>query len=196
MSTDAAAPLFGVLTGGAGSRMGGVAKGLLPAPDTGEPIALRLARICREAVPGARVVLVGVRPEYAGLGLETLADDPAGVGPLGGLRSLLLEGVRAGAPSVVALACDLPFVTTEMVRSVGRHAPSAAAVAPHVDGKWQPLFARYQPSRVEPLVTAQLAGGHRSLWSVLDALGEAAVALPLAPPERALLRDWDDPEDR
>lgn len=173
--------------------MGGEPKGLLAAPDTREPLVARLARTCREAVPGAPVVLVGAGSAYASLGFELLPDDPSGVGPLGGLRALATEGVRRGISDIVVLACDLPYVTTNMVASLTAYHPEGTAVAPRLDGVWQPLFARYRAAAVVPVVDRLLAEGRRSLWSVLNALG--AEELPVSPEDRALLRDWDSPED-
>lgn len=185
--------LFGVLAGGRSTRMGGEPKGLLAAPDTGEPLVARLARTCREAAPNAPLVLVGGGSAYAHLELELLPDDPSGVGPIGGLRALATEGVRRGISDLVVLACDLPHVTTIMVTSLIAYHPETMAVAPRLDSVWQPLFARYHAAAVLPVVDRLLAEGRRSLWSVLDALD--AAELPVSPEERALLRDWDSPAD-
>lgn len=185
--------LFGVLAGGQSTRMGGAPKGLLTAPDTAEPLVLRLARTCREAVPDAPLVLVGAGTAYGPLGLELLSDDPSGVGPIGGLRALATEGARRSISDVVALACDLPYVTTNMVASLVSFRPAAEAVAPRIQGVWQPLFARYRAEQMLPVIDRLLGEGRRSLWSILDALG--AVELPITPEEQSVLCDWDSPED-
>src|SRR4051812_34952762 len=44
MSAHTRQPLCGLFIGGQARRMGGVAKGLLAAPDTGEPLVARLRR--------------------------------------------------------------------------------------------------------------------------------------------------------
>ena len=62
--------LGGIFVGGTSSRMNGVAKGLLRAPD-GETIVEHVARAMREA--GLEPVLVGKRAEYAALGLRELS---------------------------------------------------------------------------------------------------------------------------
>jgi molybdopterin-guanine dinucleotide biosynthesis protein A len=193
--------IAGIFVGGRGTRLGGVAKGLLLAPDTGEPLATRLARLVRTALPGARVVLVGDATAYGALGLSALPDDPPGIGPLGGLSSLLGEGLRAGS-DVLALATDLPHVTTDMVERLATHAPGAAAVAPllpnHRGGgglRYHPLFARYSPAPCRPLCAAQLATGRHAIRPIFTALGTAAIALPLSDDEARWLDDWDTPED-
>jgi molybdopterin-guanine dinucleotide biosynthesis protein A len=176
--------VVGILVGGRGSRMGGIAKGLLAAPDSAEPIAVRLARVAREALPAAEIVLVGAREPYAALGLRGIDDAPDASGPIAGLRALL----DASSGTVIALACDLPRVSAELVGRLAAHAPGAAAVAPRVDSVWQPLFARYDAPRAR-----EAARRTQAPWRLLESLG--AVELPLAEHERALLDDWDAPED-
>lgn len=184
-----ALPLVGIFVGGRGSRMGGVAKGLLQTD--GEPLVLRLARVGRAALGDTELVLVGAADAYRELGLESLPDDPPAVGPLGGLAALLAEGTRRGSPFVLTLACDLPFVSSNLLVRLARHEPEASAVAPKQQGRWQPLCARYDPSRALAAARAVLARGDRALFRVLDELG--AVELPLAPGDD--LTDWDEPSD-
>ncbi|HEX7671541.1 MAG TPA: NTP transferase domain-containing protein [Polyangiaceae bacterium] len=186
--------VVGILVGGRATRMGGAAKGLLAAPDTGEGLVPRLVRICRSSIPEAEIVLAGEAPRYAALGLEAIADDPAGQGPLGALHALL---VRAEATNrdVIALACDLPYVTSELVGRLAAYAPDAAAVAPRTEGLWQPLFARYDAPACRSLATDLLSADRRALRGVLERLGDRAVELPLTREEAGLLDDWDAPTD-
>ncbi len=186
--------LVGLLVGGKATRFGGIAKGMLSAPDTGEALATRLARLCREAHPLAEVVLVGRADAYLSLGFDSLEDDPAAAGPLGGLSTLLHEAERRGSLAL-AIAADLPYVTTDMVARIGLYSASAAAVAPRPSGTWQPLFARYEPGRCFPALTAAIASGRFAARAILEGLGDDAVVLPLTPAEEALLRDWDCPAD-
>ena len=82
--------LAGVFVGGAGSRMGGVAKGLLRAPD-GQPSVVRTVRML--SALGIPCGLVGAHAAYAEVAKEldvpVVADVPVGIGPLGGLVGLL-----------------------------------------------------------------------------------------------------------
>jgi molybdopterin-guanine dinucleotide biosynthesis protein A len=167
--------------------MGGSAKGLLTSPDTGESLVSRLARIAREALPGAELVLVGEAEAYRALGLPMLADAPDSSGPIAGLVALLEEAARRKRIAI-ALACDLPAVPRELVERLATHAPKAAAVAPRMSGVWQPLFARYAPA-----ACLQAARAVRAPWRLLEAVG--AEELPLSGAESALLRDWDTPDD-
>jgi molybdenum cofactor guanylyltransferase len=134
-------------------------------------------------------VLVGRGAAYADLGLEMLDDDPPGIGPLGGLVALL---GRAGTGCALAVACDMPFVTGKLVaRLLG--APPAPVVAPRREGRWEPLFARYDAPFTLPLARAQVAAGRHALRELLDVCG--AVELRLEAGEGEELEDWDRPED-
>jgi len=179
--------IAGIFVGGAGARMGGRAKGMMHAP-SGGTIVERWLDVLRAAGVD-RVVLVGRHEAYASLGLETIDDEPAGVGPLGGLSALLR---RAGEAHALAFACDMPFVSPALARRLWS-APGAPIVAPRRDGRWEPFCARYDPARVLPIARERIAAGHRSLQGLLTQAG--AVELPLEPGEAEQLRDWDTIDD-
>lgn len=195
MQAAASGVLVGIFVGGRALRMGGVPKGLLAAPRSEETLVERLLRVSHQALGRHESLLVGRAPAYAGLGLPFVEDAPAGVGPLGGLCALLDAALERSSGAVIALACDLPHVSAELIQRLAAHAPEAAAVAPRSDGKWQPLMARYEPHRALLAARAALAAGERALYCVLDRLGSGTVELPLAAEEAALLRDWDEPAD-
>jgi molybdenum cofactor guanylyltransferase len=179
--------LAGIFVGGRASRMGGVAKGLLVAPD-GDPIVVRTRRLLEEA--GAECVLVGGHPAYRGLGLEVVPDDPAADGPLAGILALL---ARAADRTAIAVACDMPFIGRDIARRLVE-APPAPIVAARRRAEekgrdvWEPLFARYAPS-VLPVARDFAKRGERKLQLLLDRAG--ARPLVLEPAEEAMLTDWD-----
>jgi len=185
--------VIGIFVGGAGTRMGGVAKGLLEAPASAsrETLIERLLRVCREAVPHAAPYLVGQSSAYARFGLPQLNDDPAGVGPIGGLRSLLLRGREVGAEQALALACDLPFIDGATLGELTSPLTAAARV-PFVAGRFQPLAAAYAPGAVLDAVDRALARGKHALMAVLEELGSDLERLPS---DARALQDWDTPED-
>jgi molybdopterin-guanine dinucleotide biosynthesis protein A len=180
-------PLAGVFVGGLGSRMGGVPKGLLHGPD-GATLVERW-RALLDAL-GVEVVLVGSAGLYASTRLPAVADEPAGIGPLGGLVGLLR---RAGPRQALALACDMPFVSRGLVERLLGAPAGPSVVAPRRDGLWEPLCARYDAARVLPVAAARAASPDHSLQGLLDELG--AVELPLGPGDVEDLRDWDTPDD-
>jgi molybdopterin-guanine dinucleotide biosynthesis protein A len=178
--------LAGVFVGGRGTRMGGQPKGLLEAPGGGTLVE-RLRRVLAEV--GAEIVLVGTSDAYASLGFGSVADEPSGVGPLGGLAGLLR---RAGERPALAVACDMPYVGAALLGRLAA-APPAPVVAPRREGRWEPLCARYEPAAVLPVIQRMLAAHRHSLQAVLDE--SHAVALELSPEEALELRDWDAPAD-
>ncbi len=178
--------LVGIFVGGRATRMGGRPKGLLMAPD-GVPIVERTLAIARAL--SLEPVLVGSASAYGHLGVEAIDDAPPGIGPLGGVVALLR---RAGASYVMAIACDMPFVSDALVRAL-RDAPPAAVVAPRSDGRWEPLFARYDAGAVLALAEANVSSGSHSLQRLLASAD--AVELPVDDQARIALRDWDSPED-
>ena len=178
--------IAGVLVGGAGSRMGGAAKGLLRRT-SGETLVERWAGI----FDGLEIerVLVGDRAEYAALGWQQLEDDPAARGPLAGLLALL---AFAGDRYAIAVACDMPHASPELVRAL-LDAADAPIVAPRQEGLWQPLFARYDAARVLPRALAQAREGQNALQPLLTRAG--AHELVISDAQRSELRDWDAPSD-
>ena len=98
--------------------MGGAAKANLSFE--GRTLLERSLEACRQAAacvsPGAspRIYLVGESSAYTAEGVLRLSDQPPGIGPMGGLRGLLLEAERHGT-TAVALAGDQPFLTAALL---------------------------------------------------------------------------------
>ena len=185
---------IGIFVGGQGTRMGGLAKGLLRVPGGSETLIERLLAQCARAAPEARLFLVGQAAPYAALPLPQLADAPAGIGPIGGLRALLLRALEDRSELALALACDLPFLD-ESVISLLLLPSSAAARVPHAEGRLQPLAAAYAPAQALSAVDHALALGKHALMSVLDQLGTDLERIEFEAEHARALRDWDTPED-
>jgi molybdopterin-guanine dinucleotide biosynthesis protein A len=183
--------IVGIFVGGRARRMGGRPKGLLPAPDTGEPLVVRSARLARAL--GFTPVLVGTADAYRAAlpELTCLADAPAGVGPLGGLSALL---GFAGAEPVIALACDMPLISESLLSRLAAHPSTAQVLAARgPDGLWEPLCARYASPELAAGLARALSAGVRSFQALFSRLHCEELALSDA--ERAALVDWDTPED-
>ena len=181
------AALAGIFIGGAASRMGGIAKGLLTTAE-GTTVVERTRRILVGL--GLRVVLVGERKGYERVEMEWIADEVAGIGPLGGLLALL-ERVKGG--TALAVACDMPYLSAGLLERLIVESPGATALAPRHAGKWEPLCARYDSARVMAPARALARQTRRSLQRLLDEVG--AEELELREGEGQQLRDWDRPED-
>lgn len=193
MSDSVASLTVGIFVGGRGLRLGGVDKGNLRLT-SGETLCERLVARCRTALPNAALVLVGAAAAYAGLGLPVLADAPAGIGPLGGLRALLLDAHVRGHAGVLALSCDLPYLDAPLIARLATEAPAASFLAPRSGELWETLVARYGVDALAE-VEAGVAAGERALQRVVARLGTRAVELVVSASERAELRDWDEPGD-
>lgn len=182
--------LLGLFVGGGARRMGGYPKGLLPAPDTGEPLVARIARIGTEL--GLEPVFVGDAGPYREVlpDLAVLADRPAGIGPLGGLAALL----AATSDAAIALACDMPYVPASLIARLATAPRGPEVLAPRsAEGPWDPLCARYDARAVAPVLATELARGTRSFQRLFAALRVTELKLDAA--ERAGLSDWDTLED-
>ena len=185
---------IGLFVGGKGARMGGVAKGLLRAPGGTETLIERLVRQCAHALPATTPFLVGDAAAYAGLGLPQLADNPSGIGPMGGLRALLLRARADQSELALALACDLPFLD-EPVISALLASFSGVTRVPFVESRLQPLAAAYAPAAALNAVERSLALGKHALMHVLDLLGSALERIDFDETRARALRDWDTPDD-
>ncbi|HVY31282.1 MAG TPA: molybdenum cofactor guanylyltransferase [Polyangiaceae bacterium] len=198
MTLAARGSLVGIFVGGRGERMGGVAKGLLTTrSDDGRDVTL-IERALNElgaAAPGVPVVLVGGAEPYAHVGLPQLEDEPNGIGPLGGLQALLLEGARRDLSHVLALACDLPFIRRDILRRLLDEQPQAGALFVRTEGVPNPLIARYAVGEALVAVGAVLASPRRSVRAVLERPELLAQPLELSGVDERALRDWDTPED-
>jgi molybdopterin-guanine dinucleotide biosynthesis protein A len=177
--------IAGIFVGGAASRFGGIAKGMLATSD-GETVVGRLVRIVRAI--GIDPVFVGKRPGYETVGLPTISDLGTGLGPLGGLCSLYRHVLQnAGDDRVVVLACDMPFVSSASLERLCT--ASGPLVAARRDGRWEPFFSAHDARVMLPRVEAALSAERLSLQSLF---AEAAV-IDVDPHE---LDDWDSPTDR
>lgn len=177
--------IAGIFIGGAATRFGGIAKGLLAAPDGSGPVIRCVLNRLREIHVTPVFVAPREDPRYAEfVRIRTIGDRGGGeLGPLGGLLGLY---DHAGDERVIVLACDMPFVTkATLERLVACEAPLAAAKR---DGRWEPFLSVHDPRIMRPRAEANAAAGRRSL----QALFEGAVEIAIDPHE---LDDWDSPDD-
>lgn len=72
--------------------------------------------------------------------VEVVLDDPPSRGPLGGLRAGL---ARMETSYLLALAVDLPFMTTEYLMSLCERVGAGTGIVPVIEGHFQPLVAIY-----------------------------------------------------
>jgi molybdopterin-guanine dinucleotide biosynthesis protein A len=149
-----------LLTGGASRRMG-QDKAALPAPDTGESLAGRTARL----LAASTSLAVEVGPGWSDL--PAIVEVQRGGGPLvavaAGRRELCARGWDGPA---VVVATDLPHLTLELLSWLVEH-PSRRSVVPVALGVPQPLCARYSPADLDR-AGVLVAMGRRSMRDLLD----------------------------
>jgi molybdopterin-guanine dinucleotide biosynthesis protein A len=170
-----------VLAGGGSRRMGGTDKTALLVG--GVPLLERALA----AVSGAGQIVVVGPPRPVPVSVTWTREDPVGAGP----AAALAAGLRGlTAPVVVALAGDLPFVTTEVVRRLVGSAGACGAVIADAGGAPQWLLGAWP----RELLTEALADNQtgRSLRRALAPLGPELLAPLETAPEWF---DCDEPAD-
>jgi molybdopterin-guanine dinucleotide biosynthesis protein A len=171
-----------ILAGGRARRMGGGDKALLPL--AGRPlIAHVLARIAPQAGPLA-ISANGDPRRFAGFGLPVIADGaPAGAGPLAGVLAGLAWAASIGAPTLLTVPADTPFLPPDLVaRLAAAGGPDGFAIAatPGADGPGLHPTVGLWPARLAATLAAALAGGERRVGAWARANGCALAAFPEA----------------
>ena len=188
------APLLAIFVGGRSSRMG-TDKGLLRAPGGKGTLLESLVDVGREAQ--LETALIGQAAPYAGLvpELRRVDDRPPGTGPLGGLCAALSHAESRGLAHVVAVACDMPYVSAGVLRMLAEHPSRAAVVAPKRgdEAPWEPMLARYDAVQVAPVLDDVLRMEKRSFQALFEIV--AVERLTLTDEVSRALSDWDKPGD-
>ncbi len=124
-------------------------------PFLGQPL---IQRVLERVTPLADEILVTTNnPEaYGFLAVPVLADTLPGRGALGGLYTALRAASNA---EVVVIACDMPFVNPELLRSEMGLLQSSGAdlVIPQLEGGLEPFHAVYRKESCLPEIEWALA---------------------------------------
>ncbi|HEU4882150.1 MAG TPA: molybdopterin-guanine dinucleotide biosynthesis protein B [Longimicrobium sp.] len=161
------APLGVILAGGASRRFGSP-KAL--ARVGGRRIIDRVLDALAAAVPD--VVISANEPAlFADLGLPMRADEIRGLGALGGIHTALRWAAERGRPGALVVACDMPWISTDLLRMIADRAAStsADAVVPESGGRRgiEPLCAWYSV-RCLPRVERMIGEGERRVHRLID----------------------------
>ncbi|MFW6079338.1 MAG: molybdenum cofactor guanylyltransferase [Gemmatimonadota bacterium] len=164
-------PLGAILAGGTSRRFGGRPKAL--AEVGGRPILERV-RDALDTVAEDVVLIANDPAPYSPFDLLILGDAFEGVGPLAGLHAALAWARERGLPGALCVACDMPFVSADVLRTVWARARETGAnvVAPWSAGPRgvEPLCAYYAVASLETIAgRARARAGE--LVELLDALG-------------------------
>jgi molybdopterin-guanine dinucleotide biosynthesis protein A len=183
----------GIFVGGRGSRLGGLAKGLLKFPGDTATLVERLTQKLHDAGVDT-IVLVGKHPAYVATHLSAIADAADGLGPMAGLLSLVRHTLGLGRTYALAVACDMPYLDVSVLQALCRQSPEAVALVPKRDSL-EPLCARYHAAAIEPLLAQRLSGRNLSIVAMLRGLHAGCIELPIDRDLAASLNDWDEPDD-
>jgi molybdopterin-guanine dinucleotide biosynthesis protein A len=134
-----------ILAGGKSRRMGGSPKALLPFD--GRPLIQHIAETLTSILPDCLVVTNS--PElYGFLGLPMVGDVYPDGGSLGGIYS----GLRAiPGDAAFCVACDMPFLSSGIIRYLAARAAEADVVIPEGAGELQTLHAVYGRACLDPM---------------------------------------------
>ena len=165
--------LGAVLAGGVSRRFG---RDKAAAMVGGITLVDRAARTLAEVF--AEVVVVSSRD--AASDWPIIPDLRPPCGPLGGIEAALQRAEETRLEGAFVLACDLPLVTPETVRTIALALGDFAAAAPERDDvpSCEPLCAAYRISCLER-VSALLDGGERAAQVLFDSV--TGTTLPLSP---------------
>jgi molybdopterin-guanine dinucleotide biosynthesis protein A len=132
--------------------MGGTPKALIPFE--GRPLIAHIAETLGTVLPD-RLVVTSTPEPYAFLGLPTVPDDFAEGGALGGIYS----GLRAASgDAALVVACDMPFLSGELLAYLAGRAGEADVVVPEGGGELQTLHAVYAKACL-PAMARRLRAG-------------------------------------
>ena len=113
------------------------------------------------------ILITNKRDRYAHLGLPMYSDILPDKGSLGGIYTALM---RAQAPYVLVLACDMPFISGDLLRfMIAQINDETDIVVPRVDGYPQGMHAIYSKACLEP-IRKQLEANRLKIIRFYDAM--------------------------
>lgn len=179
-----------LLAGGESRRMG---RDKAAITFRGEPLWQRQLEVLRALRPEKIFVSVRQEPSWLSLETELLLDEPPSRGPLSGLTRAL-EQMQTS--HLVALAVDMPFMTSEQMRFLCGLATAGCGLVPVVNDRAEALAAIYPREAVADFAAA-LAGSDFSLQTLTRNLAQAGRIQMLSVPDEArdLYRSVNEPGD-
>jgi len=163
-------PLTAVILAGGRSRRMGTDKALLRLV-SGGPTLIERVVAAAWAVADDVVIVTEDAGRLPAMDVRTVPDAIAGAGPLAGL----VAGVAAAQHSdILALACDLPYLSASLLRwmaALPRTWDALVPYRPNDDGKagWEPLHAIYTRTCLAPM-RAALDRGDRQATAFFPAV--------------------------
>ena len=158
-----------IQAGGRSARMGGRPKALMEVG--GRSIVERVLAALAPAVDD--VLIVTNTPElYEFLKVPMVADVYPDHGSLGGIYS----GLRAaGGAAALTVACDMPFLHTDVIRLVIAGAGEGHIAIPRVGSRLETLHAAYGKACL-PYIAERLAAGRLKITDFLECVPVVEIA--------------------
>jgi molybdenum cofactor guanylyltransferase len=183
--------LSAVLLAGGESRRMGADKATIVFQ--GRPLWERQLGILRELRPERIFVSARVDPSWRPPEIELLLDEPPSRGPLSGLTRAL---DRMETTHLIALAVDMPFMTSEQLGALFNLAGTGCGVVPVIGERTEPLGAIYPRESATDFATA-LAGHNFSLQGLVRKLAAVNKVRIVSVPENDedLYRSVNEPGD-
>lgn len=165
-----------VLAGGRSRRFGeDKARHVIEDRSMIERVVDSVATIC----PTVLVSVGRVPRTYPLSNVRYVRDHISDAGPLAGIHAAMLA---TDSPWLLVAACDMPFVTPEVLRRLlaARTSRVKAVLAQENGGRLHPLCGCYHRDLL-PDISAYLDGGRRAVRGFVTEINHAAVTLPGGP---------------
>jgi len=104
--------------------------------------------------------------QYSFLGVPIYCDRFPGCGPLAGLHTALIHSTT---DQVFIVACDMPFLCTNLIEDMIDAAKRTEVVVPYTERGPEPLHAIYH-KKILPVVERLLMEGKRSMRELLNSV--------------------------
>ena len=177
-----------ILAGGDSRRMG---RDKAMMPFANQTLIQSVITIMQGLFP---VTILSVRDYRKEIDLPQVCDMQTNGGPLTGLVTTL---GRIATPWAFVVACDMPFVSPQLVEQLAKHRARQQAVVPVVQGHLQPMAAFYSVSALA-VMRATLSLGDKSLSGAIKHLNVSYVDETRMLNSDAAMRsfiDLDTPQD-
>jgi molybdopterin-guanine dinucleotide biosynthesis protein A len=183
--------LSAVLLAGGESRRMGKDKATIAFGD--KPLWKNQLELLRELQPLEILISARTDPPWRPNDTKFVADDAPSRGPLSGLAASLAQ-MRGS--HLLALAIDMPFMSTRYLRSLFERIEPGCGVVPKIGHRAEPLAAIY-PTEARVDFAIALSGADFSLQQLTRRLAHAARlrVVPVEDPDLALFRNLNDPTD-
>ena len=154
-----------ILAGGESRRMGQDKAKLVLGEHT------LLQHVIHILEPLFKNIIISVRAHRTDLSVGCdflqVSDNPQYAGPLAGLAAGLEQ---AKTPWIFVAACDMPFITPQLIMTLARFREGVDAVVPVVDGFPQPMAAFYATHSLAALREILSGSGKHSPRALMDKL--------------------------